>query len=393
MNTSNEMIDHIELLGEALSGHPVSPALAERLNVAIDLLSGSRSPEFRTVGAPVYVTDLGVRRFADPARFYEAHLRSTSVPSIDRDAIGSALHRAELASLEGVIDAAILFFGAYDQVGSAILGRLPEIRKSRDYGLLIVAGTVLAACGVKDDLDCYDAAEECSADEGQAYGAAHRAAAFEIKRLGDLDSGVLRLRRAADAYIGAVRTDDPSRLSNSALYYNLRALAEARGGEPRARQSIEAAGERVDEAIANSEPGQSDLRSRAGRYKSQIAQNQAQLALVSGDTVSAVEILEENLEFAKKSAYDYLAEARVQAAYANYRAGNWVRSITLGCEAFFGEHIIGAVSAIEFARNIVFASLSKSGRADVADRAFQNRREDTLGLKGLPLDVLFRSQD
>ena len=59
----SEVLASVESLYRGISGKPVSPALAERVNIVHSALSGLPAPRVRTVAAPVYVTDLGVRNF------------------------------------------------------------------------------------------------------------------------------------------------------------------------------------------------------------------------------------------------------------------------------------------------------------------------------------------
>ena len=84
--------DAIETLENAIRFHRFSPAFPERLHVSNALLKeGWGSTRLRTLAAPIYITDLGIRHLTDPATFYEAHCKIASVLPISDESIINTL--------------------------------------------------------------------------------------------------------------------------------------------------------------------------------------------------------------------------------------------------------------------------------------------------------------
>lgn len=74
-----------------------------------DALISGRSPLGRSVAAPVYVTDLGIRRFEDPRQFYEAHVRNAGIERLTHEDLTGFLSGMAVNSLGSAIDAVVLF--------------------------------------------------------------------------------------------------------------------------------------------------------------------------------------------------------------------------------------------------------------------------------------------
>ena len=113
------------------------------------------------------------------------------------------MHRSDLAELKHKVDAVILFFDEYEVVYCVLGKRSAEILRSDDYELLIYCGVVYGACGYGEAITYFDAAERVAHTPTRAYAAAHRSAAFKIKKLSTPDKGLQRLSVAGERYVGS----------------------------------------------------------------------------------------------------------------------------------------------------------------------------------------------
>lgn len=175
---AKDLRSNVKEFGEKGLRAPSSPALHERLAIVEDWLSGRKPRSIRTVSAPIYVTDLGVRHIEDPELFYRAHCNLFKISPIRPENISSTLRHEELPRLALAIDASILFFGDYETVGASIKSRSQEIAQFKDYELLIHAGVIMAALGEPESVRLFDMAANVATNDSDAYAAHHRAAAF-----------------------------------------------------------------------------------------------------------------------------------------------------------------------------------------------------------------------
>lgn len=370
-----DLYSHVKELENESLHIPSSPALYGRMRVVKDWLYDRYLSGNRTVSAPIYVTDLGVRRSPDPRDFYMAHCRAFHISPVSDGELLSTLLDVDVASLADGIDAMILFFGDYETVASAITRRIEDIAASEDYRLLIHSGVVMAALEDSTCLRLFDVAAKCSANDSHAYSAHHRAAAFLMKRRNDYEAA----RRRLDVASAHLQGKDAE--VNRALLHNLDALRLAwTDGDPLA--SLQVAKECIDTYIDDSSLD-SDSESRACRYRSQIAINEAQIRLRDGDSFGAFQVMKDNVEFCRTRAFDYLSEALCEASYVAYLVEDFGNSIRFGEEGFWRSYFTGSPGAIKAVREIIVGSLYKSGKLQDAEAVAAYIHDDPLGLQGL----------
>lgn len=327
MINPDSLVKHLDNLQNRINGRPASPAFAERYNVTSVLLLNRTPPPLRTVAAPVYVTDLGVRLTTDPTTFYFAHTAIADVPPIPSADIRNHLITSELNLLADQLDAALLFFGDYECAHQAITRRKDDIIHSNDYRLLIYSGVIAGALGSSGALEFFDAATTCAESKTDSYAAQHRAATFEIKRRSHPEAGLRRLAQAKEC-------------------------TSKRG--PR----------------------------RASRYRSQIAINAAQLRVFSMNSSEASRLLRRNLDVARQNAFDYLPEALGEYAYSLYLDDNYDAASRYATEAFWRYQQIGSARGIRTSREIVTACLYKQRSFRNAEHIAELCENDPLGTRG-----------
>lgn len=369
------VFDHLASLLERLEGRPTSPAFYERFNLTFASFQLTPHPKARSVAAPYYVTDMGVRRFSDPALFYKTHVETARIQRISSAHLYDTALQTPLEDLANLLDAIILFFGDYDAASNVAIDRATEILNSSLYQLLIHAGTITAASGLDLAVTFFERAADCAGSVSEAYAAMHRAAAFEIKRLTDPDSGLHRLNEAR-RYIDDSTLDG---LINNALYENLAALAYVKNQSSSPQEALDQAKVSFAAFMDDEREADTPLFARASRYRSQIAINEAQLAIARGERQHAVDLLEDNLRFVHMNAHDYSPEALSELSYAYYLDDKYEKALTASQEAISQLHMIGSLSALRSAREIAVASLAKLNRHEEASCLAELIDSDPLG--------------
>ena len=123
--------------------------------------------------------------------------------------------------------------------------------------------------------------------------------------------------------------------------------------------------------------------SRADRYASQIAINEAQLAISKNKPEEAVKTLAENVEMTRQQANEYLPEALAELSYGLFLDGQFQESRHVAHEAFWRLQQIGSIKALKTIREILVADLVEMGRIEDAERLSDQIETDVLGVRGI----------
>lgn len=375
-----DILDHLDRFWNDRSYVAVSPAFPERLHLAWRVFNGEPVGIYRSIAAPVYVSDLGVRRSNDPSIFYAEHCKIFGMQRLGFE--GSELAISQYYDDPGVarlIDAFILFFGDYDFVHDVIISHFEELVSAGNYALNVYAATVLAAVGDRRCLELFDRAVHNADTSSNMYSAQHRAAAFDIKRLGRADLAKERLL-AASRFLD----DSNEARLNKALLLNLEALAIAKSDIDGAYKMLRDASDLIRQVLESLEIGVDNnhrgMQSRAVRYQSQIAINIAQLSLSIGNEYKALKILQKNLINVDSVAPDYRSEAAAELAYVEYLCGLYRESISHCQDALIEFSRIGAIQSIRTTRELMCAAYSRAGDSDAAQKTASICDTDSLGL-------------
>lgn len=376
----NVIEKHVNTLSGALQGKRISPAFFERslvLKTSVSsIFKGEDLLPLRSVAAPYYVTDLGVRLSEDPQRFYLLHCDIAGVRPIGDSEIVNTLSESGIGSFGNKVDAFILFFGDYQRVSQVIIERESELIAQGSYSTLVYCGVVLAALNDERSADFFESAVRKTDDPHLKYAAAHRLAASEIKRFHKSDDAARLLTEAKDNYIDK---DDPLGQIDLALFYNLYALAEI---DRRTDSGILAILERASDSLAAGlESGKLGPigKSMAARYASQVAINKAQIITKEGDYSAAKGILYDNLRFCILNAPEYYPEAASEYAYTCFLDKDYESAILWSEKAFARYYFIGDLRGMQTCREIAAASLNESGRGASGDAVAALIGGDPLG--------------
>lgn len=361
----------------AVDHDAVAPGFVERLTVASN---GGRGTEPRSIAAPYYLTDLGVRKFEDPRVFTEAHLALFGLgpqPCAEEDL--RLLGGTPVGDLGAVLDAFVLVTGDYATAHEAVAGRFDEVVAEGTPSLLVQVGVLCAAQGDDRVRPALRRAAEVALYPTDRFMALHRLAAAEIKRFRQPVEG-LRMLDALDEEIGAGERDGllsaGDRETLLSVTANLRALGlmrSGRGGDVRPEIMRSRGLHTLD-----------DLREvvlgEASRYGAQERINVAQVLSGDGEAAAAVEVLAENLEYCRVHNQDYVGEALTALAYGQFRAGQLGDAARSAADA--ARHIAFEASPtrLRVAREIEAAAYFSADDIDSARAALRAVETDPLGL-------------
>ena len=369
---------HLNELTQSLNNTGYSPAFPERFLILNETLREGAYKNFRTVAAPVYSSDLGVRKFLDPSIFYIEHCKRAHIKPVSDNLLYETLINISIDKFTALVDAYILFFGCYDACRLAITTRFPEISKLEDTHSLINLGTILGATGDPLSVSILQQATIDSNDMSLSYSALHRLAATLLKRFNDPTEARKVLLKAKSSYLSENLPAD------LAIYYNLLALIDLKERKPEKdiMTDLEHATHFAKQALTKEKNEDHTL---SGRYASQIAINMAQLELARGHRDTALYILYENLNNCKYTAPDYEAEAHSEYAYVAYLCKKYKDSAH---SAYISSNIyakFGSLKALSTSRKILAASLKKLGKDAQAQKVTEYINHDILGINILTI--------
>lgn len=355
----------------------VAPGFTERLTVAS---RGGGDGEPRSIAAPYYLTDLGVRKFEDPRVFMDAHLDLLGDEHRSHAAADLALLiGAPIDDLGRLLDAFVLVKGDYENARRAVSERFTEILAEGTAALLVQVGVLDAGWGDDRARVALRRAAEVARFPTDRFMALHRLAAAEIKRFGRPDEA-LRMLDELDRDIEADRAADllseGDRRTLLSVTANLRALGlmrSGRSGDVRA-EIIRSRGLHTLDDLREVVPGE------ASRYGAQERINVAQVLSGDGEAAAAVEALEENVGYCREHNPDYVGEALTALAYGLFRAGHFAAAACTAADAAARIAFEASPTRLRAAREIQVAACFRADDVDAARTALRHVRTDPLGL-------------
>lgn len=380
----SNLVEYVKIFSGLLSGESISPALPERMRILQSALFETETVATpRTLAAPHYETDLGVRNSTDAFEFYRYHAQLVSYPLLNDEEIFVFLRQKDILRLANFIDSFNLFFGCTDVLRKVILSRENEVKNSSDYSLQIASGVLLGQVGKQQSLKMFDYAASSAKSGSEIYGALHRKAVVLTKRLHNLSSAEKTLD---DAYIKYLNNDNPELEAERALYHNLLALLfQMKGSSVTASVELKEAVKCLDR-VQDSAYLNSNIKNKANRYRAQVYINMAQLNVSDKNYSRAEKILRESVEFCAKFSPEYVSESLGELAIIYFLLRDYDGCISYACAALNQLRYIGAVSAIKAVRKVLIASLMKQNRREYALEVARNFQLDPIGIQYVNLN-------
>ena len=344
-------------------------------------------PVQRSLLAPNYASDLGVRASDDPKRYLDAVAVAVGI-NVDEylnDATPESMHRSIARGnplwkgAEAHLDAAINFAGQWDLAARVAPMIIEEAEKHGGSALTYAAS---ALSGVGDDR----AGEAFELSSRYATGpflwsmALIRKAAWLIKRADDLEAGEAVLDARADAINELTEEHQISRGDSDVMLgvgENLRGLVwTKRRDGVRARAAIEEAKEKLS-ATGLQRVGEDER----NRYLAQAGVNLIQLEAMSGDVSTAHRMAQQHMEWALDDDRGSGTEAMILCGYIAFQAKELAQALDLVQQA---ERIVcrdGAVTQVTSTRKLLIAIHHERGENEMAQAVYESLQDDPVGLK------------
>lgn len=368
-------------LEEAASSSRVAPGFEERIAVAASFPDGAGRA--RSIRAPYYLTDLGVRRFEDPSVFFLAHLESLGLASIKSEfdaALVDDAANCDIRDYGSLADRYILLVGDYDHAEQVLGDAYLAVSQSTSFNSQLQLGVLALSVGDGQGLALLDKAA-CSerVDYADKFMVTVRAAAALAKRLGRRSEALARLQAADDELEVLVSAGDVSDRDAALMRdvsANLAALVSVMQGDPDGAIARLAQADRPEPTV-----GDGQLTSSQGnRYKAQRSINYATVLFREQRYDVAVACLERNLEFTRRYAPDYEGEAQSTLTYGLLLAERYEDCVLSAEKAIALVSQEASPARLKKVRSVLLACYVKMGRLSAAKEVSDLMEHDPLGL-------------
>lgn len=357
-----------------------SPALFERITNAKNIINGNHSNQ-RSVKAPEYLTDFGLRHSENPYLFMKLYCERLNKELPITEEVQVELQSLDINKLTEWIDAIVLTTGNYQVCYVCVKNRKVEIIQYCTNTELVKLATL---CGASNDAELaitfFKAALKKSSNIEDKKLILHRLDVVYLKRAKKIDD----FYKYSQKLINSILTSNDSE-EVTALLDNLIALQLILPKQNHlnnialARLLLQNAKYILRDAI-NKIPDFNLKLSELVRYNSQISINQVQLELELKHYDLAEEIMLKNFDLVKKYNNEYLSEVLSSLGYIYYQEGNYKASIDYASKAIISHSQIGGISGMNEAKKLLIASLYKLNRIAEANEVFNTFKTDPLGI-------------
>lgn len=318
----------------------------------------------RTIAAPQYLNDLGVRKVLDPSLYFNRIQQLHPLEyfySSKKSVISLLRESSERFGLE--IEKFILLTGEYDTVEETICKYLQYTDiKEFDFINSLYVGMCLSAVENILGIDVLKYAIQHAPSDAQRIATMHRLAIAELKRFKNFDAAAQNFDLAISSIIDSEITDKEKRELKSIIYNGMALMYLMQGDKRRAQNTLKKAIKLVEGLVIC----ETNSDSRVARYYLQEKGNLAQLYVSEGQFLQAKVELRTISEIVTNKAVEYLSEYHCILAVVKYMDRDYKEALDSALSALEGSIEIGAVISIKSAYNIIYASLSKLGFRDLA---------------------------
>jgi hypothetical protein len=338
-------------------------AFLERLSVASKLLKGVQT-ETRTVKAPFFLNDLGVRYSDGPKEFAEWNSKQIEVALPSHKQIVNDLENWSVTKLADVFDACVLLTGDYAAVMEVALSRKDDIINNGSISALTYSGSACAALGNKAAYTFFDRAINISKSNKDTITNIHRLIVTKLKRFKDFSGAEKLMNRLVSVEI----KNSNYKKVYMGLFDNILGLGEIMEKSPlswiSAKTNLLNAKDSIEEYLTYS--SDLDMVSQAFRYRGQVELNLVQLEIMKGNLSSAKILAQNNVRYVRKNATEYLPEAVSTLAYLEYLNKDYNKSISTTKEAINLHAEIGNLDGIIAGRETLIGNYTKLKRKSEA---------------------------
>lgn len=346
-----------------------------------DALNQLNSKTFieRSISSPAYLNDLGVRKSNSPMISYKLLQKKCSVGPFALQDLLEDISSISKDSLGSFLDSYILVTGDYEAIYQAMNDLQIDFKKISDYRTLINIGSTFAAHLDHRAVNFFAQAALVTSNIEKQIVALHRQAAYLIKRSDNTTTALEKLNELINL-IAKVPTNWKRQIY-TALADNLYALLIVQKGLTQTNISTITYLLMNAESLVDSLPefkkydSNDPLIQQAGRYRSQVEMNYAQILIDSNKITQAIKVLSNNLTLVISSSPDYMAEASATLGYAYFLNGEFSKSICHLKDALQEFNRIGALSEAKVTQENLIAALYRNGSVNEANKLFETLAE------------------
>jgi len=344
-----------------------------------------------SIAAPSYLMDLGLRRWPDPKRVFDATLAANR-PKADRwrrlaerqgDAVVMRVRQWEVGqcgspAISADLETLVLFTGDH-ATATVLAGAISSSVRQIDWPRLAVAcAAVLAGDQPKTAMKLLSQASGLVSDPVSKFLVGLRLAALAIKRLKDFDLAGNLLKQLSTMAVAGMAGHVVSEADGHAmraLVLNLQALIEVQ------QDLMLDAVDTMDKA-AKIMPDDGFVRlgsDMADRYRAQVRVNQVQALWLAGQESKAVALINEHSSITRREHPYSLSEALTVSAFFNELANGHTLALSYCHEA---ERLLtreGAPGRLASCRRIAVAALYGMGKTARAQKLARAIPKDPLG--------------
>lgn len=372
----------IELFKAGDSSWEEYPALFERINVAKEVISNGFYNKKRSVKAPQYLTDFGLRSFKDPYLFMKAHCNRLNIELPNAKEVYKELLNVSINILANWIDAIVLVLGEYEVCHHIIKNRYLEIVNNCTSEDLVKFATLCGA--VRDSeisIKLFNEAELKAKNFNDKQVIYHRLDAVFLKRNSNLDNFYKKMDEIIQSTYEAKDSSEIVALLDNLYALYLVMIKSSKHTEylMSSRLLLINAKYILKNAINKFNSFNYEL-SEFIRYNSQISINQVQLELELKNYDLAETIIKENTNLVSKYNKEYICESLATLAYVLYKKMDYSKSVNTCIDAISEYSKVGGVTGIEEVKKLLVANFSNLKDHKSASNILLTIKADPLGM-------------
>lgn len=358
-----------------------SPVLFERIHIAKNIIKGIYSNK-RTIKAPEYLTDFGLRKTDSPRIFIKEYCKKLDkqMPSVLE--VKKELLELDIRDLGDWIDGVVLVLGDYDSSYEVLKERMADVLKEFTVDNLIKMATL---CGIENDastaLKLFNQAHTKCTDRETKEVILHRIDVTLLKREKNIDEFFKHSNSLiTDINLSNDLGEIAALLNNLVAFQLILSNQENHHNNLILARLLLANGKIILNNAINKFTHINMKLTELVRYYSQIAINQVQIEIELNNIDIAKKIMLQDVEMVHKYNDEYLSEALSSLAYIYYIDKQYDQAVNTALSAI-DEHIkIGNVIGINETKKLITASFYKMGEEEKAKQILKTIKSDPIGI-------------
>lgn len=357
------------------------PVFYKRIILAKEVLNNKINVE-RTVEAPEFLTDFGLRKFESPYLLASKVANKLKLILPDPSEIIEELLEENLEYFTNLLDMIILVLGNYDIAYKAVSLRKYDLLKLQDFEQLLKIATLCAAVNRPQESELFfkRAIALSKPNSLERVMLKHRLANLYLKRKKDISS---YSENVNEIVYSLIDEDDKLMLPLLSNLVSLELVLRKSNHKSNlmlARILILNAKVVLKSMISveKEKPKAYSYLSELVRYFSQISLNQIQIELELKNYDLAQKISIENIEILKKYNPDYLNEALSAYAYVCYKSKLYLKALKIVNKAIIEHEKIGNIVGLNEIKKLKALILYKCNDIEQSNKILSELKREVI---------------